>query len=191
MRRRRRLFHGGVLYARQRTDAHFRSDYCQPFTKLFPERQEQAMLFPPRLRVLAVDDDEDCRVMLITLLNLDLIEVEAVGSAAQALSLSQTKQFDLYLLDSRLPDLSGFDLCRKLRLDEPVTPILFFSGAAYPADRRRGIEAGANAYLVKPEIEELMGTIRQFIPQASPPGRIIPFEPKPLSSLFAFEPAAA
>src|SRR5713226_2567047 len=93
--------------------------------------QEALMLSDPRPRVLCVDDDEDSRVMLTTLLRLALIEAKAVGTAAQALSLIQTERFDLYVLDSRLPDLDGFELCRRMRAFDLHTPILFFSGAAY------------------------------------------------------------
>jgi CheY-like chemotaxis protein len=67
------------------------------------------MLAISRARVLCVDDDEDSRVMLTTLLKLALIEAKAVGTAAQALSSIQTERFDLYLLDARLPDLDGFE----------------------------------------------------------------------------------
>src|SRR6202521_6300108 len=106
-----------------------------------------------RPRVLCVDDDEDSRVMLITLLRLALIEARAVGTAAQALSSIQTERFDLYLLDARLPDLDGFELCRRMRAFDPHTPILFFSGAAYEADKKRGIEAGADGYVIKPDVD--------------------------------------
>ncbi len=82
------------------------------------------MLSDPRPRVLCVDDDEDSRVMLTTLLRVALIEAKAVGTAAQALSLIQTERFDLYLLDSRLPDLNGFELCRRMRAFDLHTPIL-------------------------------------------------------------------
>jgi len=85
------------------------------------------MLSDARPRVLCVDDDEDSRVMLTTLLRLALIEAKAVGTAVQALSLIQTERFDLYLLDSRLPDLDGFELCRRMRAFDLHTPILFFS----------------------------------------------------------------
>jgi DNA-binding response OmpR family regulator len=70
------------------------------------------MLSNSRPRVLCVDDDEDSRVMLTTLLKLALFEAKAVGTAAQALSSIQTERFDLDLLDARLPDLDGFELCR-------------------------------------------------------------------------------
>ena len=151
------------------------------------------MLSNSRPRVLCVDDDEDSRVMLITLLRLALIEAKAVGTAAQALSSIQAERFDLYLLDSRLPDLDGFELCRRMRDFDPHTPILFFSGAAYEADKKRGIEAGADAYVIKPDVDGLVGSITQLVSQAeNATAKIIPFGPKmSFSPPFTFEPAAA
>lgn len=150
---------------------------------------------PPkaRLRVLCVDDDEDSRVMLTALLKLALIEAKAVGTGAEALSSVQAEPFDLYMLDSRLPDVDGFELCRRLRAMNPHAPILFFSGAAFEGDKKKGIEAGANAYVIKPDLDGLVSSIRQF---ASPPetskAKIIPFKRKTSrASLFTFEPAAA
>jgi DNA-binding response OmpR family regulator len=151
------------------------------------------MLSNPRPRVLCVDDDEDSRMMLITLLRLALIEAKAVGTAAQALSLIQTERFDLYLLDGWLPGLDGFELCRQMRAFDPLTPILFFSGAAYEADKKAAIEAGANAYVVKPDVDGLVGSITQLVSEAeSVTAEVIPFRPKmSFSSPFTFEPAAA
>jgi DNA-binding response OmpR family regulator len=124
------------------------------------------MSFSIRPRVLCVDDDEDSREMLSTLLRFSRIETKAVATAAQALSVIQAERFDLYLLDSRLSDLDGFELCRRMRDFDPHTPILFFSGAAYEADKKRGIEAGANAYVVKPDLASLVGRITQFVSHA-------------------------
>ena len=123
---------------------------------------------PPdlRSRVLCVDDDEDSRAMVIALLRLSLIEVKAVGTAVEALALIQTERFDLYLLDARLPDLDGFELCRRMRIFDPLTPILFFSGAAYETDKVKGIAAGANAYVVKPDIAGLVGSVKGFVSPA-------------------------
>ena len=84
----------------------------------------------PLYRVLCVDDDEDSRVMLITLLRHELIEAKAVGTAAQAFSSMQTERFDLYVLDASLPDLDGFELCRRMRDFDPDTR--FFSFPARP-----------------------------------------------------------
>jgi len=118
----------------------------------------------PIPRALCVDDDEESRVMLSTLLRFLQIEVKAVPTAAQAISLIQAERFDLYLLDAWLPDHDGFELCRVLRDFDPHTPILFFSGAGYEADKQRGLDAGANAYVIKPDVDSLVGTICGFVP---------------------------
>jgi two-component system OmpR family response regulator len=118
-------------------------------------------------RILCVDDDEDSCEMLSLLLKFLQIETKTVGTANQALSLIQAERFDLYLLDSWLPDLDGFELCRRMRDLDSHTPILFFSGAAYETDRKKGLEAGATDYVVKPDVESLLGRIRQFVPQAA------------------------
>jgi len=101
--------------------------------------------------------------MLSTLLKISRIEAKAVGTAAQALSLMQEERFDLYLLEAWLPDVDGFELCRRMRNFDQHTPILFFSGAAYDADRKKGIQAGANAYVIKPDVDSLVGSITQFV----------------------------
>ena len=119
-----------------------------------------------RARVLCVDDDEDSREMLSMILKFSRIETKSVGTAAQALSLIRAERFDLYLLDAWLPDLDGFELCRRMRDFDPLTPILFFSGATYDADKKRGIEAGANAYVSKPDVDGLVESIRQFVSHA-------------------------
>ncbi len=114
-----------------------------------------------------MDDDEDSREMLGLLLQHWRIETKAVGTAAQALSLIEAERFDLYLLDTCLPDLDGFELCRQVRTLDPKTPILFFSGAAYEVDKLRGIEAGANDYVSKPDVEGVLGRIKQFLSPAT------------------------
>jgi DNA-binding response OmpR family regulator len=151
------------------------------------------MLSIPRPRVLCVDDDEDSRVMLITLLKHALIEAKAVGTAGQALSLIQRESFDLYSLDAWLPGLDGFELCRQMRARDPQLPILFFSGAAHESDRQRGIEAGADDYVIKPDIQGLVRSITQLVVGAdSATARVIPFERKVnFSPSFTFDPAAA
>lgn len=150
---------------------------------------------PPkvRLRALCVDDDEDSRVMLTALLGLAFIDAKAVGTGAQALASIQAEPFDLYMLDARLPDVDGFELCRRLRAIDQQTPILFFSGAAFEADKKKGIEAGANAYVIKPDLEGLVRSIKQYVALTQrPTAKIIPFVRKTSrSSPRTFEPAAA
>jgi two-component system response regulator BaeR len=104
--------------------------------------------------------------MLSKLLGFSRIEAKTVATAAQALALIQSERFDLYLLDAWLPGLDGFELCRRMRHFDPHTPILFFSGAAYEADKKRGIEAGAGAYVIKPDLDGLVGSITQLVSHA-------------------------
>ena len=147
-----------------------------------------------RPRVLCVEDDEDSRLMLTTLLGISSIESKAVGTAAQALSAIRAEHFDLYLLDSRLSDADGFELCRQVRDYDPQTPILFFSGEGNDADKKKGIEAGANAYVIKPDLEALLGRIKQFVSQkeSDAAAKILPFRPNINSfSPFTADPTAA
>ncbi len=102
-------------------------------------------------RVLSVDDDEDTREMLGILLNSVGVELTSVSTASEVLVLSQTECFDAYLLDAWLPDLDGVELCRRLRNLDPHAVVVFYSGAAYEVDRKRAREAGASAYVCKPE----------------------------------------
>lgn len=124
------------------------------------------MLSNPQPRVLCVEDDEDARELLCELLKIRFIEPKAVGNAAQALSLIQTEHFDLYLLDAWLPDLDGVELCRRMRTLDAHTPVLFYSGAAFDDDKKRAIDAGANAYVTKPDIDGLLRRITELVSMA-------------------------
>jgi DNA-binding response OmpR family regulator len=68
------------------------------------------------------------------------------------------------VLDHWLPDITGDDLCRKLREFDRLTPILFYSGAAYESDKARAMAAGAQGYVVKPaDPDELVSEILRLI----------------------------
>jgi DNA-binding response OmpR family regulator len=107
--------------------------------------------------------------MLVALLRLAFIEAKAVRSAAEALSLIQTEHFDLVMLDAWLPGIDGFELCRRMRALDPHIPIIFFSGAAHETDKQKGIEAGADDYVSKPDIFQLMSSVKQFTSQVVEP----------------------
>lgn len=132
-------------------------------TNKCPNGQEASMRSNYRPRVLCVDDDEDSRVMLRTLLAFARIEAKTVRTAAHALALMRSERFDLCVMDVWLPGVDGFELCRQIRSIEPRVPILFFSGAAYAADKKRGIEAGATAYVVKPDIAGLLRSVMHLV----------------------------
>lgn len=119
-----------------------------------------------RSRVLSVDDDEDACEMLRVLMNSYGIDATCVRSAVDAWPLIKAECFDLYLLDAWLPRLNGFEFCRQIREFDSDTPILFYSGAAYDADKQKGIAAGANAYVTKPDVEGLIETMVDLIAKA-------------------------
>jgi DNA-binding response OmpR family regulator len=95
------------------------------------------------------------------------IDVTPALSIKEAFQAAQNKHFDLYLLDNRFPDGSGFELCRRLRELDPQTPIIFYSGDAYESDRQRGLAAGANAYLLKPDVDTIAPTIFRLVAPTS------------------------
>jgi len=118
-----------------------------------------------RFRVLFVDNDLDACEMVSFLLNLRQIDVTCSQSAADARLKLKSQGFELIILDVWLPDVDGFEFCRQLRAVDSKTPVLFYSGAAYDADRKEGLAAGANAYLVKPNIERLTETVLSLLVQ--------------------------
>jgi len=101
-------------------------------------------------RVLYVEDHEDTRELVTLVLEQKSIEVVTGATIASGVALAETQDFDLYLLDSWLPDGSGLDLCKQIRKFDKATPILFYSAAAYEIDREQALKSGAQAYLVKP-----------------------------------------
>ena len=105
-------------------------------------------------RILFVDDHEDTRFLVITWLGTLGYEVTATHSVREGLRLAKSESFDLYLLDSRLADGDGKDLCEKLREVDKLTPIVFYAG-----DIRERVMADSDCetqgFVMKPEIENL------------------------------------
>jgi len=73
-----------------------------------------------------------------------------LGDGLIAWDLLQQEEFELIILDRKLPGVSGFDLCRKLRMQNNQSLILMTSGLNTEADRVMGLEVGADDYLIKP-----------------------------------------
>jgi DNA-binding response OmpR family regulator len=105
---------------------------------------------PNTPRVLYIEDHEDTRELVTLVLEQRSLEVVTGSTIESGLELAGSQHFDLYLLDSWLPDGSGLDLCRRIREFDQVTPILFYSAAAYEIDRDQALRCGAQAYLIKP-----------------------------------------
>ena len=105
---------------------------------------------PIKKQILYIEDHEDTRELISFVLKQRDYEVTTSGTIETAVRLACENQYDLYLLDSWLPDGSGLELCRKIREFDGSTPILFYSAAAYENDRELALRNGAQAYLTKP-----------------------------------------
>lgn len=101
-------------------------------------------------RVLYIEDHEDTRELVTLVLEQRSYEVVTGSTIESGIALAGSQEFDLYLLDSWLPDGSGLDLCRQIRQFDKATPILFYSAAAYEIDKAQAINCGAQAYVTKP-----------------------------------------
>jgi len=118
----------------------------------------------PKARILCTEDDIDTRDLVRLILELEGFEVISADSAEEAISLARSEHFDLYLLDTWMPGLSGDNLCSKLREFDSTTPVLFYSGAAYESDKALALAAGAQGYVVKPAADgELVSEIHDLI----------------------------
>lgn len=106
----------------------------------------------PIPRILCVEDDKDSREMMRVLLREadQDYSVTLVETGAEALDLIAKNSFDLFILDIWLPGMDGLDLCRRIRERGITKPVMFFSAMIQPHDRKYGLTAGANEYLVKP-----------------------------------------
>jgi CheY-like chemotaxis protein len=112
---------------------------------------------------MCVDDHKDTSDMLSLLLSHEDYDVVCVTSLKDALSLAASQEFDLYVLDKRLPDGDGLALCQRLTEITPHVPCLFYSGDAYEVHRHQAIAAGAAAYVAKPDIEGLIENVRKLL----------------------------
>ena len=101
-------------------------------------------------RVLYIEDHEDTRELVTLLLSQKNYEVVTGSTIESGIALATGGNFDLYLLDSWLPDGSGLELCQKIRQFDKTTPILFYSAAAYASDLELALQCGAQAYMIKP-----------------------------------------
>ncbi len=120
----------------------------------------------PPVSVLNVNDDEVARYTITRMLRRGGFEVREAADGAEALARA-AEQPDVIVLDVKLPDINGFEVCRRIKA-APATaaiPVLLTSAAFVKAESRvQGLEGGADAYLVQPsEAIELLATVRALV----------------------------
>jgi DNA-binding response OmpR family regulator len=120
-------------------------------------------------RLLIVEDDSDLAEMLEGYFASIDYEVVTAGSGSEALTLSQQGTYQLVMLDIRLPDISGYDICRQLRTQRRTqeTPIIFLTEKRDRIDKLQGLELGVVDYITKPfDIHELRLRVRNALQRA-------------------------
>jgi len=102
-------------------------------------------------RILIIEDDPPLLMMMVYLLTRAGGEVLTADNGNAGIKLAQENNLDLITLDIDLPDISGFEICRRLKQNPRSTrwPVIFISGRACEEDRRRGFELGAADYIDK------------------------------------------
>lgn len=115
-------------------------------------------------RIMITEDDLILREGLCALLTQEGYQVRAAADLRSAKALLTQERFDLILLDQRLPDGMGTDLCRTLRSEGVDTPVLFLTACDEETDVVRGLDAGADDYVAKPfRSQELLSRIRALL----------------------------
>jgi CheY-like chemotaxis protein len=120
----------------------------------------------PKCRILCVDDHFDTSEMLTALLAGEDYEVQTAATMEEASRLATESEFDLYVLDKRLPDGTGLELCQTLQELTPNVPCMFYTGDAYEIHKHEAMAAGAAAYVPKPDIEQLINTVQKLLSES-------------------------
>jgi len=116
------------------------------------------------MRVLLIEDDRSTAQSIELMLNSESINVYKTDLGEEGVDLGKLYDYDIILLDLNLPDMSGYDVLRTLRLAKIKTPILILSGLDGIEDKVKGLGFGADDYMTKPfHKEELVARIQAIV----------------------------
>ncbi len=124
--------------------------------------------------LLVVEDEDSIRELVSTALRFKGFAVTSVASGRDALAEARNGSFDLLVLDVNLPDVDGFEICRKLRADGNHVPVVYLTARDDPGDLRAGFTGGGDDYITKPfSLEELVLRIEAVLRRShgQSPGR--------------------
>jgi len=114
--------------------------------------------------ILHVDDDPDIRLLISASLHEFGYVVATAGTNAEAMELASQLKFDLCILDVKLPDGSGIELCQKIQNLQPKVPVLYYSAYASDEEQEAALSVCGDAYLKKPvSAVELEQTIAELL----------------------------
>jgi len=115
-------------------------------------------------KILVVEDDPDIADLIRVNLKELGIESTLKNNGRQGLNCALTHSFDLIILDIMLPEVSGMDICREVRVQKPAQAILMLTAKNSETDRVLGLELGADDYMTKPfSVRELQARVRSHL----------------------------
>ncbi|MDQ3053796.1 MAG: response regulator transcription factor [Actinomycetota bacterium] len=118
-------------------------------------------------RLLLVEDEDNLRSMLTAALRHNGFDVAEAANGSAGYDAAVAAEHDLVVLDVMLPDIDGFEVCRRLRSSGSRVPVLFLTARDATEDKVRGLTLGGDDYLVKPfSLEELVARIRALLRRA-------------------------
>lgn len=123
------------------------------------------------MRILVAEDDESLAKFLRKGLERESYAVDVAGDGEEAQQLAERFEFDLVVLDVNLPRRNGFDVLAEVRRQKPSLPVLLLTAKGRVEDRVRGLDLGADDYLIKPfSFSELCARIRALLRRGQRPG---------------------
>lgn len=117
-------------------------------------------------KILLVDDEKDLVTAVSFRLSAEGYEVISALDGQAALDMAKKEKPDLIILDLMLPKMNGYKVCSLLKADMRYSriPIIMFTARVQEADRKMGLDAGADAYITKPfEASALLAKIKEFL----------------------------
>jgi two-component system, cell cycle response regulator CtrA len=141
------------------------SIYKELLTLSLPNKlASRALRQPTDMRILLVEDDCAMAQSIELMLKSESFNVYATDLGEEGIDLGKIYDYDIILLDLNLPDMSGFEVLRSLRVSRVKTPILILTGLAGIEDKVRGFGFGADDYLTKPfNRNELVARIHALV----------------------------
>jgi two-component system alkaline phosphatase synthesis response regulator PhoP len=120
------------------------------------------------MRILLVEDEEQIRKLIKMNLELEGYEIVTADNGRKALDIIEGQHFDLMILDVMLPEIDGFQICQKVRLNNTKVGIIILSAKDTSQDRITGLKYGADDYLTKPfNLEELLLRVHNLLKRSS------------------------
>ena len=117
-------------------------------------------------KILIAEDDQDIRELVVLTLQFNGFEVTSAEDGQAAVELAPTDKFDLILMDVRMPRMTGYEACRKLKSNDKTQhiPVIFLSAKGQETEIETGLQAGATGYLLKPFApDELINKINSVL----------------------------